>query len=195
MDRGWAGLFATAFRGSRNAMVLLDEKRRHVEVNGAYLSQLGYSRDDLIGRPIWEIVVGGPVYSDEEWYDALARESFTAEGELIRANRDTVHVQFAAHTETVTGRRLVLFVALTTSRWGRHFRRDVGEHRNGPLSAREQEIVRLIAEGDSGPEIAERLQISHDTVRTHVRNAMTKLGARSRAQLVAKSLGDGHVLG
>jgi DNA-binding NarL/FixJ family response regulator len=55
--------------------------------------------------------------------------------------------------------------------------------------------VGLIAHGESGPEIADQLHISHDTVRTHVRNAMTKLGARSRAQLVAKSLGDGHVLG
>jgi PAS domain S-box-containing protein len=195
MSEGWAGLFATAFKGSRNAMVLLDERRRHVEVNGAYLGAVGYSRDELIGRPIWEIVIGGPRYSEEEWRAELARGSFAGEGELLAADGSTVSVQFAAHTEVVTGKRLVLFVALSTSRWGRHFRRDVRDKESEPLSAREREIVRLIAEGDSGPEIAERLHISHDTVRTHVRNAMTKLGARSRAQLVAKSLGDGHVLG
>jgi DNA-binding CsgD family transcriptional regulator len=38
------------------------------------------------------------------------------------------------------------------------------------------------------------LHISPDTVRTHVRNAMTKMGARSRAQLVAKVLGDGVIV-
>jgi DNA-binding NarL/FixJ family response regulator len=43
----------------------------------------------------------------------------------------------------------------------------------------------------SGPEVAQELQIAHDTVRTHVRNAMTKTEARSRAQLVAKTLGEG----
>ena len=48
--------------------------------------------------------------------------------------------------------------------------------------------------GDSGPEIAEELGIAHDTVRTHVRNAMEKIGARSRAHLVAKALGEGHAL-
>ena len=35
------------------------------------------------------------------------------------------------------------------------------------------------------------LHLSHETVRTHVRNAMDRLGARSRAHLVAKVLGDG----
>ena len=48
--------------------------------------------------------------------------------------------------------------------------------------------------GETGPEIAEQLHISHATVRTHVRNAMAKVGARSRAHLVAKALGDGHAL-
>lgn len=195
MNEGWAGLFSTAFKRSRNPMLLLDDGRRHVEVNGAYLSEVGYSRDELIGRPIWEIVIGGPKYSEEQWRAALALGSFAGEGQVLAADGRTVSVQFAAHTEVVTGRRLVLCVALSTSRWGRHFRRDVRDKEPEPLSGREQEIVQLIAEGDSGPEIAERLHISHDTVRTHVRNAMTKLGARSRAQLVAMSLGDGHVLG
>jgi PAS domain S-box-containing protein len=194
-QEGWAGLFASAFKGSRNAMVLLDEQRRHVEVNGAYLAQLGYPRQRLIGVPIYEFVVGGPVLSEQEWEEALARDSFTGEGEIIAADGSRVSVQFAAHVEVVTGRRLVLFVVLSTSRWGRHFRRNVDETPTAQaLSQREREIVRMIADGDSGPEIAAQLHISHDTVRTHVRNAMTKLGARSRAQLVAKSLGEGHVL-
>src|SRR4051812_31595973 len=116
MSEGWAGLFATAFKGSRNAMVLLDEGRRHVEVNGAYLAEVGYSRDELVGRPVWEIVIGGPKYSEAAWQAALARGSFAGEGELLAADGHTVSVQFAAHTEVVTGRRLVLCVALSTSR-------------------------------------------------------------------------------
>ena len=83
-------------------------------------------------------------------------------------------------------------MALSTSRWGSRFREaEPGEHEAGSLSAREREIVRLVALGSSGPEIAEELSITHNTVRTHVRNAMTKSGARSRAHLVAKALGDG----
>ena len=51
-----------------------------------------------------------------------------------------------------------------------------------------------VALGDTSPEIASRLGISHETVRTHVRNAMGKSGARSRAHLVAKALAEGLVL-
>ena len=43
-------------------------------------------------------------------------------------------------------------------------------------------------------EIADELHLSHDTVRTHIRNAMAKTGARSRAHLVAKALGEGLVV-
>jgi PAS domain S-box-containing protein len=191
----WSALFSTAFRQSRNAMVLIDARRRHVDVNGAYLKLLGHRRDDVIGRPVQRFVAVGPLYSPEEWAAALATHQFTGEVELVCADASHVAVQWAATVEVVTGRRLVLVVALSTSRWGRRFRRAVpAEHEAGALSEREREIVRLVALGSTGPEIADELQISHDTVRTHVRNAMIKVGARSRAQLVAKALGDGLVL-
>ena len=53
------------------------------------------------------------------------------------------------------------------------------------LSLREGEILGLLAEGLNGQAIAERLFLSPETVRTHVRNATTKLGAKTRVQAVA----------
>jgi DNA-binding CsgD family transcriptional regulator len=53
------------------------------------------------------------------------------------------------------------------------------------LTHREREVVTLIALGHETAEIGRELHISPETVRTHVRNAMSKLGARTRAQLVA----------
>ncbi len=176
-------------------MVLLDSRRRHVDTNGAYLKLLGHRRKDLLGHPIYQFVVGGPRVSQAEWNEAMMKGEFTGEGELMAADGSRVAVQFAATTEVVTGRRLVLFVALSTSRWGPRFRRTLTpEQKSAPLSGREREIVRLVALGNTGPEIAEELRIAHDTVRTHTRNAMGKVGARSRAQLVAKALGEGLVL-
>jgi len=192
---GWTGLFAAAFRQSRNPMVLLDADRRQVEVNGAYLKLLGYRREQLIGRPLWEFVADGPLMDDEQWRANLAEGRFTGTGQLIAADGSHIGVQFAATVETVTGRRLVLVVALSTSRAGAHFRRQPDtEARLRALSARERQIVRLVAMGSTGPEIAEELRISHNTVRTHVRSAMEKSGARSRAHLVAKALGLGIIL-
>src|SRR4051794_39389515 len=191
---GWPALFAKAFDQSRNAMVLVDDQRRYVEVNGAYLALMGQRRDAFIGRPIYDFVDGPPLMSRAEWAAALRGGDFKGEVQLSRADGGTVGVQWAASPEVVTGRRLVLVVALSTSRWGGRFRRVAPpEPSPGALSRREREIVTLVAAGRSGPEIADELQIAHDTVRTHVRNAMAKVGARSRAHLVARSLGDGLV--
>jgi PAS domain S-box-containing protein len=193
---GWSGLFASAFRQSRNAMVLLDDARRHVDVNGAYLNLLGYARADVIGKPFYRFVAGDPVFAEEQWEAALAAGDFTGQADLVTADGGRVSVQWAAHVEVVTGQRRVLGVALSTSRWGGHFRRATSARPDtGALSDRERQVVRLVADGHSGPEIADELLISHETVRTHVRNAMTKLGTRSRAHLVAKSIAEGHVLG
>jgi DNA-binding NarL/FixJ family response regulator len=57
------------------------------------------------------------------------------------------------------------------------------------LSPREREILGMLAEGRSGAEIAQRLFLSAETVRTHVRNAVQKLGARTRTQAVALVVG------
>lgn len=53
------------------------------------------------------------------------------------------------------------------------------------LTARERQIVGLVAHGLSNADIATTLTISRATAKTHVSRAMTKLGARDRAQLVA----------
>ena len=53
------------------------------------------------------------------------------------------------------------------------------------LTAREKEIVGLVAHGLSNSDIAAALTISHATAKTHVSRAMTKLGAHDRPQLVA----------
>jgi DNA-binding CsgD family transcriptional regulator len=176
-------------------MVLADAERRHVDVNAAYLLLLGHRRGEVLGRRLGDFVAGGPAASPEEWDEALSGRRITGNTDLVRSDGRQVAVQWGASTEVVTGRRLVLIVVLNASTWGRHFRRTPsGADELGSLSARELEVVRLIASGMTGREIAEALQISHDTVRTHVRNAMVKLGARSRAHLVAKALGDGLVL-
>jgi DNA-binding NarL/FixJ family response regulator len=52
------------------------------------------------------------------------------------------------------------------------------------LTARETEVLRLIAQGLSNPEIAGQLFISESTVKTHINNTFAKIGARHRAEAV-----------
>lgn len=192
----WGTLFTAAFTQSRNPMALLDEERCHVEVNDAYLALLGYLREQLLGRPVYELIVGGPTATVEQWRAALDSGRFTGHTWLRRADGRPVAVQWAATVECVTGRRLVLFVTLSMSRSGAARRGAPQAERLNrlPLTKRELEVVRLVALGSTGPEIARQLRIAHDTVRTHARNAMIKIGARSRAQLVAKVIGEGLIL-
>lgn len=53
------------------------------------------------------------------------------------------------------------------------------------MTQREHEVIALIAEGMSNKEIAQRLDIATDTVKSHVRNIMDKLALRSRLQIAA----------
>jgi DNA-binding NarL/FixJ family response regulator len=61
------------------------------------------------------------------------------------------------------------------------------------LSSREAEVLGLLARGLTGEEIAQRLVLSPETIRTHVRNAMGKLKARTRTEAVVKALESGDI--
>ena len=57
------------------------------------------------------------------------------------------------------------------------------------LSPREQNILELVSQGFANKEIADRLSISYDTVRTHLKRIYEKLHVRCRAEAVARHLG------
>ena len=62
---------------------------------------------------------------------------------------------------------------------------------NGPLTEREVEVLRLVAQGHSNREISDRLTISEATVRTHVSNILAKLNLCSRTQAALYALREG----
>lgn len=55
------------------------------------------------------------------------------------------------------------------------------------LTAREKEVLRLMAEGVSSRDIASKLGISYATVRTHIRSLDAKLGVHSKVQAIVKA--------
>lgn len=86
-------------------------------------------------------------------------------------------LRLTRRTETVVVREVVVEAPV-------NFVRDQGRFESLGLTPRELEILELIAAGLSNREIAERVHVSENTVKTHSRRVFDKLGARRRTQAV-----------
>jgi PAS domain S-box-containing protein len=187
-DDGYADVFWTAFRRSANAMVVVDLDRRIVAVNDAGTALAGRSANALTGERIATLLDDPAEAPDDAVWRAqvLQGESF-GRRRIRRPDGSTRVIDFAMRATRVGTTVLVLAVCLRDRAGGR----SGPAHVPAPLTGREQEIVGRIALGEVTPEICAALHIAPDTVRTHVRNAMAKTGARTRAQLIAIALTEG----
>jgi PAS domain S-box-containing protein len=188
---GWERLFWLVFGRTSNPVILLDDSRMIVEGNEAALALFGGAREDLIGASMADSIRPAErAVADAEWEQFLRSGSgeYCGARALVRADGSEIEVEFAARLAEVDGRRLAIYVALQSAAGSSEAETPVD---GLPLTVREREVVTLIALGLDTAEIARELHISSETVRTHVRNAMSRLGAHTRAQLVAIALSTG----
>ena len=182
----WEAFFRTVFDRSGNPMTLIDERLERVDVNAATCALYGLERERLIGGRVDGMLLGGRLPDTvPTWDDVVSHGAGTGQAVVVRPDGARIDVEFAAQAGLIGGRPLVLVVVT------------VADDEDpvaavapdgAPLTAREHEIVRRLALGLTSREIAGEMILSHETVRTHVRNAMGKVEARTRAQLVAIAL-------
>lgn len=202
------GPFWPVFEQSRIPMALVDRNRRYVAANDAALALFRYPREGVIGSTVGRTAdEDDPITTDAYWEELWRTNEVYGERVIEQAGGNLVRVSYAVHVTNVGGERLALFVALSA-----HFEPDgeeligtmeqqpaasgaEGKTRGSVLTPREREVVRRVALGASTRRIAADMFLSPATVRSHVRNAMVKTGAHTRAQLVAIVLGDGLVGG
>jgi PAS domain S-box-containing protein len=186
--KGWERAFWLAFERSSNGIALVDEQRRFVRVNDALLATVGGTRDAILGSSIIDMIPASERPRAQLEWDAFLDSGgdYSGGGPVIRADGTELEIEVAARLMTIGGARFAICVVTSVSGSGPSV--EPGSGLEQLLTQREREVVTLIALGRQTSQIAEELRISGETVRTHVRNAMSKLGAHTRAQLVANVL-------
>ncbi len=191
--------FRAVFEQSRIPMALIGRDRRYVDVNDAVVELYEYPRAEILGSRAGRTVVGDR--SDDQWEQLISTNELYGEHVVTHANGARMRVSYAANAATRGRRWLALFVTLS-ARFHPGGPELIGTppvgSRNGrsaTLTRRERQVVRLVALGSSTRRIAAELCLSPETVRSHVRNAMAKTNAHTRAQLVAMVLADGLIDG
>jgi DNA-binding CsgD family transcriptional regulator len=187
------------FEQSRIPMALVDRDRCFVEVNEALLDLYEYTRAEVLGTYAGGTAIVDRTVADAEWEALVETGELYGERVIEHVSGTQLSVSYAAHATTVGERWMALCVTVSARS------RPSGQELLGParlasldgggstLTGRELEVVRLVALGCATRSIADDLGVSRETVRTHVRNAMAKTGAHTRAELVAQVLADGLI--
>jgi len=112
-------------------------------------------------------------------------------GYVLKSDADTElvsAVERARRHEPYFTSKLALSMAKTFTEGSNHGTREAEEHEGGlpgtPLTGREVEVVRLLAEGKSNKEVASALEVSTRTVESHRNHIMRKMKFRSFSELV-----------
>ncbi|MBV9193543.1 MAG: helix-turn-helix transcriptional regulator [Solirubrobacterales bacterium] len=178
-----------SFARSLVPMVLADDQRRYVAANAAACLLLRVPEEEVLRLTVDDLTppesraLVGPLW-----------ETFIREGtqhgvyELLAPDGARVRVEYSATANVVPGRHLSILMFPP----GRA-ERQPSERSAAVLTAREREVLGLVAMGQSSGQIAAALGVARSTVESHVRHCLDKLGARNRAHAIALALGRGEV--
>jgi DNA-binding NarL/FixJ family response regulator len=139
-------------------------------------------------RPELRVLILSMHESEQYLYEALRAG---ASGYVVKtvADRDLVE----ACRATIRGEPF-LYPGAVTALINDHLRRArEGEHPLTPLTPRETEVIKLVAESYTNRQIAEALVISEKTVDRHRANILEKLGMRDRVELTRYAIRNGLV--
>jgi len=193
-----------AFERSRHPMLIADDQRRWVTGNAAACDLLGITHEEVPWRRMDDFTPANERRRlEERWEEFLI--SGTAEGwyQLSVPDRGPVSVEFSATANVLPARHLSVFVSPDDAFSGQAEIALAREAAWKPvvaesggrvqLTEREREVMTLVASGLQSGDVAERLFLSPETIKSHVHNVLGKLGAHTRAHAVAIALVTGQI--
>jgi DNA-binding CsgD family transcriptional regulator len=179
------------FEMSPVPMFLVDGQRRYVDANRPARLAFRLTLEELQSYAIDDLSAANRLGELHRAWAQLVRTGCVA-GRYHVEGRDggSFDVVYCAAANILPGRHLIGFAPADWPEdelglvWDGRLN---GENSAG-LSSREVEVLALAADGLTGPELAEALALSSDTVNSHFKNIYLKLGVRTRAGAVAKAM-------
>jgi PAS domain S-box-containing protein len=171
--------------------VTIDMHGRITDVNPAFCKLATREGPALIGRDASEVLAEAGDAHEAPWRAGTELPGpQTCARRVVRPDGQAVPVQLTAS--------LVRDAAGAPSHWlcqcNPKLLAGVESAPDGePLSYRERQVLGLLAHGQDGPQIAERLGLSPETVRSYAQSARDKLGAKTRTEAVALALVRGEI--
>jgi len=185
----WSGEPDRIFEDSVNPTLMLDDERRYVDVNDAACTFLGLTREQVLQRRIDDFLEPEVRATlGESWPRFLAKGRHAGFFKLVLPDGSVRSTMYSSIANVTPGRHLTVYLLD-----GEAQSNDASARGSTELSPRQRDVIELVAEGLTSAEIAQRLDISPETVRTHLRNARLKLGASTKAQAVAIAMLRGEI--
>jgi PAS domain S-box-containing protein len=166
--------------------------------NARAASLYGWTRDEALGRHVGELTVPEESRRSAQQIIAALQRGESWQGNFrLRRKDGSIFTAYVKDSPIFEGGALVGIVGVSIEIGDPDLAQAVrslissdghGSRRTRTLSPREREVLGLLARGLTGEQIAERLVLSPETVRTHIRNAREKLGASTRVEAVTMAL-------
>ncbi len=191
MPESVPGAPRASFATSLVPMLIADDDRRFVAANRAACLLLRLTHEAVLELRIDDLTPSEMrVEVERLWEDFLREGTQRGTIELQMPDGPRMRVDYSATANIEPGRHLSMLLVPTLE--PESGAADAMGARDR-LTAREREVLALIAMGNSGFAIATALGISPATVETHVRHCLTKLAAKNRAHAIALGVQRGEI--
>jgi DNA-binding CsgD family transcriptional regulator len=187
--RGQRERLARVFDRSPVPMVMVDDERRYVEVNSPGRLVFRLSLAELRELRIEDLTPPEVVTQLETaWARLIETGCLAGPWAVTGPDGGYLDIVYYGLTDAIPGLHVIAFAPAGWTEADLGLLENGARQPSSPLTPRELDVLQLAAEGNSGPQMAQDLCLSIETVKTHFENIYEKFGVRDRVAAVAMAL-------